>query len=48
VADLPTGAVTFAIDRNGDTTAGAVTIYRISGGTPHVIGVITPSRDLLG
>jgi ABC-type branched-subunit amino acid transport system substrate-binding protein len=25
----------FSIDRNGDTTAGAVTIYRIVGGTPQ-------------
>jgi ABC-type branched-subunit amino acid transport system substrate-binding protein len=37
----------FSIDRNGDTTAGAVTIYRIVGGSPRLIGVITPSRNLL-
>ena len=37
----------FSIDRNGDTTAGAVTIYRVVGGSPRLIGVITPSRSLL-
>jgi YVTN family beta-propeller protein len=37
----------FSIDRNGDTTAGAVTIYRIVGGSPRLIGVITPMRSLL-
>jgi branched-chain amino acid transport system substrate-binding protein len=37
----------FSFDRNGDTTAGAVTIYRIVGGSPRLIGVITPSRSLL-
>jgi branched-chain amino acid transport system substrate-binding protein len=37
----------FSIDRNGDTTAGAVTIYRIVGGMPRVFRVITPSRSLV-
>jgi DNA-binding SARP family transcriptional activator/ABC-type branched-subunit amino acid transport system substrate-binding protein/streptogramin lyase len=38
----------FSFDRNGDTTAGAVTIYRIVHGLPTVMTVITPSRSLLG
>ena len=38
----------FSFDRNGDTTAGAVTIYRIVHGTPMVMTVITPSHSLLG
>jgi branched-chain amino acid transport system substrate-binding protein len=37
----------FSIDRNGDTTAGAVTIYRIVGGSPRVVDVITPPANLV-
>jgi class 3 adenylate cyclase/ABC-type branched-subunit amino acid transport system substrate-binding protein/streptogramin lyase len=37
----------FSIDANGDTTAGAVTIYRIVHGKPTVFRVITPPRGLL-
>jgi branched-chain amino acid transport system substrate-binding protein len=37
----------FSFDRNGDTTAGAVTIYRIVGGSPRVQSVITPPSSLL-
>ena len=32
----------FSFDRNGDTTAGSVTIYRIVNGRPTTYGVITP------
>jgi branched-chain amino acid transport system substrate-binding protein len=38
---------TFSIDRNGDTTAGAITIYRIVRGKPTVLSVITPPRRLV-
>ena len=38
---------TFSFDRNGDTTAGAVTIYRVVGGQPKVFTVITPSPSLV-
>jgi branched-chain amino acid transport system substrate-binding protein len=37
----------FSFDRNGDTTAGAVTIYRIVGGRPTIFSVITPPRSLV-
>jgi ABC-type branched-subunit amino acid transport system substrate-binding protein len=37
----------FSIDKNGDTTAGAVTIYRIVRGRPQVFRVITPSPSLV-
>jgi branched-chain amino acid transport system substrate-binding protein len=37
----------FSFDRNGDTTAGAITIYRIVGGKPTVFAVITPSPSLV-
>jgi class 3 adenylate cyclase/ABC-type branched-subunit amino acid transport system substrate-binding protein len=37
----------FSIDANGDTTAGAVTIYRIVHGQPTVFRVITPPHGLL-
>jgi ABC-type branched-subunit amino acid transport system substrate-binding protein len=37
----------FSFDRNGDTTAGAVTIYRIVRGSPTVFEVITPSPSLV-
>jgi branched-chain amino acid transport system substrate-binding protein len=37
----------FSFDRNGDTTAGAVTIYRIVGGKPTIFTVITPPPSLL-
>jgi branched-chain amino acid transport system substrate-binding protein len=36
----------FGFDRNGDTTAGAVTIYKIVKGVPRVFRVITPPRNL--
>jgi branched-chain amino acid transport system substrate-binding protein len=39
------GNVSF--DRNGDTTAGAVTIYRVVGGLPRVFAVITPPPSLV-
>jgi ABC-type branched-subunit amino acid transport system substrate-binding protein len=38
---------TFSIDRNGDTNAGTVTIYRIAGGNPKVARVLTPARALV-
>jgi len=37
----------FSFDRNGDTTAGAVTIYRIVRGKPTVFRVITPPPSLV-
>ena len=37
----------FSFDRNGDTTAGAVTIYRITNGTPTIFKVITPPTALM-
>jgi branched-chain amino acid transport system substrate-binding protein len=37
----------FSFDRNGDTTAGAVTIYRVVGGKPTIFKVITPPPSLL-
>ena len=37
----------FSIDRNGDTTARAVTIYRIVRGRPTVYAVITPPAKLV-
>jgi DNA-binding SARP family transcriptional activator/ABC-type branched-subunit amino acid transport system substrate-binding protein/streptogramin lyase len=37
----------FSIDRNGDTTTGGVTIYRMVRGQPTVFKVITPSPDLV-
>jgi branched-chain amino acid transport system substrate-binding protein len=37
----------FSFDRNGDTTAGAVTIYRIVDGKPTVFSVITPPPSLV-
>jgi YVTN family beta-propeller protein len=37
----------FSFNRNGDTTAGAVTIYRIVGGKPVVFRVITPPASLV-
>jgi ABC-type branched-subunit amino acid transport system substrate-binding protein len=36
----------FGIDENGDTTAGAVTMYRIEKGKPRVVDVITPPKRL--
>ena len=36
----------FAFDANGDTTAGAVTMYRIESGRERVLDVITPPRRL--
>jgi branched-chain amino acid transport system substrate-binding protein len=38
---------TFSFDRNGDTTAGAVTIYRIVDGKAEILRVITPPADLV-
>jgi branched-chain amino acid transport system substrate-binding protein len=37
----------FSFDRDGDTTAGAVTIYRIVGGKPVISRVITPPPSLV-
>jgi branched-chain amino acid transport system substrate-binding protein len=37
----------FSFDRNGDTTAGAVTIYRIVNGKPVVFKVLTPPPRLV-
>lgn len=37
----------FSFDANGDTTAGAVTIYRIVRGKPTVFMVITPAPSLV-
>jgi ABC-type branched-subunit amino acid transport system substrate-binding protein/streptogramin lyase len=38
----------FEFDANGDTTSGAVTIYRIEKGMPRVHAVITPPAELVG
>ena len=38
----------FELDANGDTTAGAVTMYRIQGGKERVVSTITPPRSLVG
>jgi branched-chain amino acid transport system substrate-binding protein len=38
----------FSFDRNGDTTAGAVTIFRVEKGNAKVFTVITPPANLLG
>jgi branched-chain amino acid transport system substrate-binding protein len=38
---------TFSFDRNGDTTAGAVTIYRVKAGQPTVFKVITPPKAVV-
>ena len=37
----------FSFDHNGDTTAGAVTIYRVVGGKPAILTVITPPLSLV-
>jgi branched-chain amino acid transport system substrate-binding protein len=37
----------FSFDRNGDTTAGAVTIYRVTEGKARVVAVITPPASLV-
>jgi DNA-binding SARP family transcriptional activator/ABC-type branched-subunit amino acid transport system substrate-binding protein/DNA-binding beta-propeller fold protein YncE len=37
----------FAFDRNGDTTADAITIYRIDKGAPRIYAVITPPPRLV-
>jgi DNA-binding SARP family transcriptional activator/ABC-type branched-subunit amino acid transport system substrate-binding protein/streptogramin lyase len=37
----------FSFDRNGDTTSGAVTIYKIENGTTTIYGVITPEHNLI-
>jgi branched-chain amino acid transport system substrate-binding protein len=37
----------FSFDANGDTTAGAVTIYRVVGGQPKVFAVIAPPAGLV-
>jgi hypothetical protein len=37
----------FSSDRNGDTTVGAVTIYRIVRGKPTILSVITPPSSLV-
>jgi ABC-type branched-subunit amino acid transport system substrate-binding protein/streptogramin lyase/predicted Ser/Thr protein kinase len=36
----------FEFDANGDTTTGGVTMYRIEGGKPRVLDVITPPKRL--
>jgi branched-chain amino acid transport system substrate-binding protein len=38
---------TFSFDRNGDTTAGAVTIFRVEKGKQRVFAVITPPARLV-
>jgi hypothetical protein len=38
---------TFSFDRNGDTTAGSVTVYRVVDGRPKLVGLITPSPALV-
>jgi ABC-type branched-subunit amino acid transport system substrate-binding protein/streptogramin lyase len=38
----------FEFDANGDTTAGAVTFYRIEEGKPRVHAVMTPPAELVG
>jgi hypothetical protein len=38
---------TFAIDRYGDTTAATISIYRIVGGVPRLLRVITPPPALV-
>ena len=37
----------FGFDRNGDTTAPAVAMYRIEGGKPRVLEVLRPPRRLV-
>lgn len=37
---------TFGFDRNGDTTAPAITVYRVVHGKPVVFRVVTPPRAL--
>ena len=37
----------FSFDRNGDTTSGAVTIYRVVRGKPSLVKVIRPPSSLL-
>jgi branched-chain amino acid transport system substrate-binding protein len=37
----------FSFDRNGDTTAGAITIFRVVRGKPTVFSVITPRSSLV-
>jgi hypothetical protein len=37
----------FSFDRNGGTTAGSVTIYRVVDGKPKLQGLITPSPALV-
>ena len=37
----------FEIDKNGDTTAGGVTMYQIENGKPHVVDLVTPPRSLV-
>jgi hypothetical protein len=38
---------TFHFDSNGDTTAGAVSIYRVNGGRLETNAVMTPPTALL-
>jgi ABC-type branched-subunit amino acid transport system substrate-binding protein len=38
----------FAIDADGDTTQGAVTVYRVHDGKPRLAGVVTPPARLVG
>jgi branched-chain amino acid transport system substrate-binding protein len=45
---VPNGILgNFSFDRNGDTTAGAITIYRIVGGKPTIFTVLTPQPSLV-
>jgi ABC-type branched-subunit amino acid transport system substrate-binding protein len=37
----------FAITATGDTTAGAVTVYRVHEGTPRLVDVIAPPARLI-
>jgi len=37
----------FSFDRNGDTTAGSVTIYRVVDGKPKLVELVTPSPALV-
>ncbi len=38
---------TFALDANGDTTAGGVTVYQIKGGKEATVRVVTPEASLI-
>ena len=43
---MPNGILgSFSFDRNGDTTAGAITIYRIVSGKPTILSVPPPQAE---